>query len=440
MKNVHNLLSTGHNRRTFLKGAGISLFLPQMISIAGDKAHENPVRMAFLHVPNGKIMEKWTPSKLGKDYELPQTLKPLTQHKNDFQVISGLQHKNAFANGDGAGDHARAQGSFLTGVQILKSAKNVKNGISVDQVAAQRLGKKTYLPSLELSTQRGRLSGSCDSGYSCMYQFNLAWRNEKEPMVPESSPQQAFNRAFTLWNGKNEKNAHSASEKSVLDYMLSSANSLKKRLAKEDLEKLDQYFTSVREIERKNQKGKPTVHSKQFTRDFSKNPRSYKEKIETLMDIMVLTWEVDATRICTMLVADEGSNMSFPDMGIDGGHHSLSHHQNDQAKIKQIEKIDLFYVKRFSYFLSKLKERKVNGKSLLDQSMILYGSGLSDGNRHRHNNLPILLAGRAGGKLNPGIHRMYKDQPMCNLFLNMLDTFGAPAKSFGDSTGRLAKI
>lgn len=440
MKGLNNILSTGHTRRTFLKGAGVSLFLPQMASFAGDKAYSTPVRMAFLHVPNGKIMNKWTPKQIGRNYKLTQTLQPLSKFKNDFQVLSGLVHHNGRANGDGAGDHARAQGSFLTGVQILKSAKEVRNGISVDQVAAQKLGKRTYLPSLELSTKRGRLSGSCDSGYSCMYQFNLSWRNETEPMVPESSAELAFDRLFTLWDSDKKKAIHKNSEKSVLDYMLSSANSLKRRLAKEDLDKLDQYLTSVREIERKNKKSKPVINSKKLPRDFTEVQTKFEDRIEIQMDLVALAWEVDATRICSMIIADEGSNMSFPDMGIDGGHHSLSHHQNDAHKIKQLEKIDRFYTERLAYFLDKLKSRTVNGKNLLDQSMVLYGSGISDGNRHLHDNLPILLAGKGGGKLNPGVHRVYKDQPMCNLFVNMLDTFGAPVKSFGDSNGKLAKI
>ena len=440
MKGLNNILSTGHSRRTFLKGAGVSLFLPSMASFAGDKAYSTPIRMAFLHVPNGKIMNKWTPKELGREYKLTQTLQPLSKFKKDFQVISGLMHKNGNANGDGAGDHARAQGSFLTGVQILKSAKKVRNGISVDQVAAKKLGKRTYLPSLELSTERGRLSGTCDSGYSCMYQFNLSWRNETEPMVPESSAELAFNRLFTLWDGNKQKADYRHSNRSVLDYMLSSANSLKRRLGREDLEKLDQYFTSVREIERKNKKGKPVINSKKLPRDFTQIQVKFEDRIETLMDLMVLAWEVDATRICSLILADEGSNMYFPDMGIDSGHHSLSHHQNDPEKIKQLEKIDCFYTSRLAYFLGKLKSRKINGKSLLDQSMVLYGSGLSDGNQHLHHNLPVLLAGKGGGKLDPGTHRIYEGKPMCNLFVNMLHNFGVPVKSFGDSNGRLARI
>ena len=434
----------GHSRRNFLKGAGLALMLPQFASLAKSKKDiEQPVRMAFLHVPNGKIMDKWTPKEFGKDYKITQTLKPLENLKNHFQVISGLQHKNGFSNGDGAGDHARAQGSYLTGVQVLKSAKKVRNGISVDQVAAKYFGNKTYLPSLELSSIRGRLSGSCDSGYSCLYQFNLSWANEVQPLVPESSPEQAFNRLFTIWDGNKKSKQHkllAANEKSILDFVGESAKDLQRRLGKEDTHKLDQYFSSLRDTEKRIQKEKPKVHPKMLKRDFFKQPGSYQEKIETLMDIMVLAFEIDATRISTMIVGDEGSNRSFPELGIKSGHHSLSHHRNQADWIKQLEKIDLFYVSRLAYFLNELEKRKVDGKSLLEQSMIVYGSGHSDGNRHRHNNLPVILAGHGGGTLKPGHHREFKDDPMCNLYVSMLQKFGCPIDKFSDSTGTLQGI
>ena len=435
MKHIHNLFKTSNNRRTFLKGAGLSLLLPQLDLWAAKSTEHNPVRMAFLHVPNGIRQERWKPDKTGKNFDLKPTLEPLKDLRNDFQLISGLKHEKGMANGDGAGDHARAQGSFLTGAQILKSTKRVRNGISIDQMAAKIAGHKTYLPSLELSSQRGKLSGLCDSGYSCVYQYNLSWRNAKEPMIPESSPQLAFNRMFVINDGKSNK--AQSTDKSVLDYMKQSAKSLQRHLGKEDIEKLDQYFTSLREMERKAAKGKRKVRQDQLPRNFDSAPRNYADKIEALMDIMVLAWEADATRICSFIVAEEGSQMTFPEMGITGGHHSISHHGHKDENLNALYKIDHFYVSRLAYFLKKLKEKIVNGKSLLDQSMVLYGSGLGDGNTHSHDNLPILLAGHANGKLNPGIHRKYEDTPMCNLFLNMMDAFGTPVKSFADSSGRL---
>ncbi|MCM8531876.1 MAG: DUF1552 domain-containing protein, partial [Lentisphaeraceae bacterium] len=310
-------------------------------------------------------------------------------------------------------------------------------------VAAQAAGHQTYLPSLELSSRKGRLSGACDSGYSCMYQFNLSWKNAKEPLVPESNAQLAFNRLFTLADSNKaraQQKMIAATEKSMLDFMQESAKSLKKNIGKEDSEKLDQYFTNLREMERKAQRQKPKVKSSQLSRDFTHQPQSYPEKIEALMDLMVLAWEVDATRICSMIVADGGSNQSFPEMGINGGHHTLSHHRGKKDIIAQLEKIDLFYMNRLAYFLKKLNDRKVNGQSLLQQSMVMYGSGLSNGNSHSHSNLSMVLAGHANGKLTPGTHREYKKAPLANLYVSMLEKFGTSVESFADSTGKLAKI
>ena len=440
---MNNLLNTS-NRRQFLKGiAGASLLLPQFTSLAKSKQDKQPVRMIFLQVPNGKIMNKWTPQSYGKSYNLSQTLEPLKEFKQDFQLISGLRQHHGFSNGDGAGDHARAQGNFLTGKRILKSASRVKNGISVDQLAAKIKGTSTYLPSLELSSQRGRMSGSCDDGYSCLYQYNLSWASETQALIPESSPQQAFNRLFTLWDGKKlskQQNELAKTDKSILDYVNDSAKGLKHRLGKEDLEKLEQYFDSLRAAEKRIHKQKPRVTKEMIKRDFSKNCATHQEKIETLMDVLVLALEADATRVSSFILAQESSNINFPELGIKSGHHSLSHHRNNKDSIKKLEKIDQFYIKRLLYFLTELKKRQLNGRSLLDQSMVFYGSGLSDGDKHRHDNLPILLAGHGGGSLQAGYHREYRDKPLCNLYLSMLQKFDCNVNKFGDSTGPLAKI
>jgi hypothetical protein len=443
---IHNRLlltsNTSTSRRNFLRGAaGAALLLPQFDSLAKSPSSKLPVRMAFLHVPNGKIMDKWTPKEFGKDYKITQTIKPIENLKEHFQILSGLKHQYAFSNGDGGGDHARAQGTFLTGTQVLKNPAKARNSISVDQVAAKYIGKHTYLPSIELSSERGRLSGTCDSGYSCLYQYNLSWATEVMPMVPEDSPEKAFKRLFTLWDGKKKlTKGINSTDKSILDLVRESSWDLKRQLGKEDTEKLDQYYASLRETEKRMNKIKPKVHPKMLKRDFIKEPENYQDKIETLMDIMVLAFEVDATRIATMILAGEGNNRSFPELGIKGGHHSLSHHQNNKDWIKDLEKIDLFYMQRLAYFLNALQQKKVNGKSLLEQSMIVYGSATSDGNKHRHNNLPIILAGHGGGLLNPGHHREFKEIPMCNLFTSMLQKAGCPVKSFGDSTGVIKGI
>ena len=433
----------GPTRRNFLKGAGIALMLPQFASLADKKEElEDPVRVAFFTVPNGKILDKWRPKETGKNYTMSETLKPIEHLRDHFQVLTGLDHQYAYANGDGAGDHARAQGTFLTGVQVLKDKGRARAGISVDQVLAKYYGTKTYIPSLELSSRKGRLSGTCDSGYSCLYQYNFSWANEVMPMVPESSPSRAFNRLFTIKGKKKNSEAEFLlqTEKSILDLVGSTTKDLKRRLGKEDHEKLDQYYSSLRDTEKKINRDKPLIHPSQLSRDFSKEPETYAERIEMLMDVMALAFEVDSTRIATMIIADEGNNRSFPEIGVKGGHHQLSHHKEDPKSMADCAKIDLFYVQRIAHFLNALDKRKVNGKSLLEQSMIIYGSGHADGNRHSHTSLPIILAGHGGGKLKPGFHRDYGREPMCNLFVRMLQELDCPVNKFGDSTGSIKEI
>ena len=436
-------IKTGFNRRNFLKGAGVSLMLPHLSSIANTKKDpERPVRMAFLHVPNGMIMDKFRPKSYGKNFEITQTLEPLRELKNDFQLIDGLKHEKAGSNGDGAGPHARAQGTFLTGVQVLKSAKNARAGISVDQVAAKYQGHKTYLPSLELAAGRGRVSGKCDSGYSCVYQFALSWKNENVPMLPEYDPAQAFKRLFTVRDPKkamSKKDDITAREKSVLDYMMENSKSLQRRLGKEDTEKLDQYFSNLRDLEKRLEKEKPLVTPNMIKKEFVAQT-DYREHLDTLLEVIVLAFQVDATRISSIILGDEGNARSFPEIGVKGGHHNLSHHRDDPKIIKMVEKIDLMNMQRLAYFLKRLKEVQVDGKSLLDQSMIVYGGSISDGNKHLNTNLPIILAGHGGGLAHPGIHRKYDDTPMSNLYVTMLQKFGCPVEKFGDSNGSLPVI
>lgn len=438
------IIQAGTNRRNFLKGAGVALMLPQFASLAKDKKEvEEPVRMAFFTTPNGKILDKWRPKETGKDYTMSQTLKPLEHLRDHFQVLTGLDHQYAYANGDGGGDHARAQGTFLTGVQVLKDKERARAGITADQVAAKYLGKNTYIPSLELSSRKGRLSGTCDSGYSCLYQYNFSWANDVMPMVPESNSQRAFNRLFTINDGSNTAKQSKylvSTEKSILDMVKESTSDLQRKLGKEDLSKLDQYYASLRDTEKKLNRDKPKVHPSQVNRDFSKEPETFSERIEMLMDVLALAFEVDATRIATMIIADEGNNRSFPEIGVKRGHHEASHHQNNPSKVADNEKIDLFYVNRIKHFLNALDRRKVNGKSLLEQSMIVYGSAHADGNKHTHTSLPILLAGHGGGKLIPGYHRDLGSKPFCNLLVRMLQDMGCPINKFGDSNGIVTEV
>ena len=435
------------SRRMFLRGLGTVFALPWLESLAprqlGAATNKAPKRMAFIYTPNGAIMPTWTPEGEGKDYKLSPTLQPLAGMKEHFQVITGLAHQKANANGDGGGDHARANATFLTGAQARKTAgADIKLGVSVDQIAAQQLGHLTRLPSLELGCDKPRGAGRCDSGYSCAYQYNLAWKSETVPMPPEHDPKLAFERIY----GKQGKDADKRQaisaeyDKSLLDFVLEDTKSLSAKLGYTDRQKLDQYLGSVRDIEQRIER------SKKFAQEFPDYkkpagiPKDYREHLNLMFDLLVLAFQTDSTRISTFLQAHDGSNRTFKEMGVSQGHHGLSHHQNNEEKIAQIEKIDLFYIQNFNRFLQKMNSIQEGDGTLLDNCAIIYGSGISDANRHRHNNLPVIQAGGKNLGYKPGRHYVMPvedNTPMANLYLTMLERFGAKAEDLGDSTGFL---
>ena len=440
------------NRRTFLKGLGAAVSLPMLESMiparamAGAAAAQPPVRMAFMFVPNGVHMEEWKPVATGAHHDLPRILKPLTPVKRDLCVLSGLTQDKGRANGDGAGDHARSAGVFLTGVQPLKSeGSEIRAGVSVDQFAAQRIGHETRFASLELGTERGRQSGKCDSGYSCAYSNNVSWRDGTTPMTKETNPRLVFERLFG--NGsKGERNESLAKrkryQKSILDFVLEDARSLTRKVSGNDRQKLDEYLVAVREIEQRIQRAEgKSVSKSSVLAGLGKPegvPDSYQEHIRLMGDMMILAFQTDVTRVSTFMLANAGSNRSYRPIGVNEGHHSLSHHQNDRDKLEKISKINTFHVEQLSYMLQKMKSIPEGDGSLLDHCMIVYGSGISDGNRHNNENLPIVLAGRGGGWIRPGRHIQYSgDTPLNNLFVTMLNQAGATTDSFNDSTGTL---
>lgn len=433
------------SRRSILRGLGVSLALPPLASFAKGKPSDIPLRMGFTYIPNGVIMDQWRPSETGALKNLPNSLKPLESHMSDFQVISGLNHTKAYANGDGGGDHARANATFLTGCQARKTAgKDIKVGVSVDQIAAESIGDNTKLRSLELSCDGVRKSGKCDSGYSCAYQYNLSWKTESMPMVPESNPRLVFERLFgnssSLFDRKGQLQRR-ALNKSILDFALGGASDFSKRLGKVDQEKLNEYFTSVRELEKR-------IEREEKIRDVIPDlnrpagiPDNYREHLRLMFDMMVLAFQSDTTRISSFLLAHDGSNRSFRDIGVPEGHHALSHHKNDPEKINKLAKIDHFYSEQFAYLMDKLSNTKeVDGSRLIDHCMIVFGGGISDGNRHRHSDLPVLLAGGSSHGLKTGRHVDFESLPMTNLYLGLLDRVGVQASQVGDSTGILTDI
>lgn len=437
-------------RRTFLRGLGTAMALPMLEAmtprnLVGAGA-SHPKRMAFVYIPNGANMVDWTPRVTGPNYELPYILEPLKEHKKELLVISGLTHDKARANGDGAGDHARANATFLTGCQARKtSAANIKAGISVDQVAAAVNPGKTRFPSLELSSDAVRMSGNCDSGYSCAYQFNLAWKGESTPVPPESNPRAVFDRLFGN-SKKAEVDENRARrdryKKSILDFVLEDANSLKGKLGTSDRRKLEEYLDAIREVEmRIDAAANAPVDLPAGFVVPAGVPKDFAQHVRLMGDMIALAFQTDSTRIATFLLAHDGSNRSYPTLGIKEGHHDLSHHGNLEEKKKKIAQINRFHVQQFAYLMQKMKSIKEGNGTLLDNTMIVYGGAISDGNRHNHNDLPVLVAGNGGGLIKTGRHIRYPDNtPMANLFLSMLDGFGVPTERLGDSTGKLTGL
>jgi hypothetical protein len=440
-----------------LRGFGTALSLPLLeammpltaLAQSGTKT-KHPVRMAFVFVPNGINMEHWTPKAEGKFSDvLPSVLAPLSDLKTNVNLLTGLTQRNAFALGDGAGDHARSAAAWLTGCHPRKtSGANIQAGISFDQLMANHIGDKTRFSSIEIGCERGGLAGDCDSGYSCAYSNSISWRSPNTPVAKEVDPRLVFERLFQ--NGDpNEtpaaRDARIAENKSILDFVLADAKSLHNKLGVTDRMKLDEYMTGVREIERRLTVAEQTSQQTGLTNKLSGMPSGipadYAEHVRLLGDMMVLAFQTDITRVGTFMFANEGSNRSYKMIGVNDGHHELSHHQRNAEKLEAIRKINQFHVDNLAYMLRKMRDVREGDRTLLDNTMVVYGGGIGDGDRHNHDDLPILVAGGAATGIKSGRHIKYKNNtPMTNLFLTMADKAGVPVESIGDSSGRLDQL
>ncbi|MBN4046744.1 DUF1552 domain-containing protein [bacterium AH-315-P07] len=448
-----NYLTRSHlSRRTFLRGVGAAMALPVLDAMTpaatarSALVTKTPMRMAIVYLPNGVIMKDWTPGE-SEGITSTRTLHALDAHRDDINLLTGLAQLNARALGDGGGDHARAAATFLTGVHPKKTAgRDLKLGISVDQVAAEFLGNQTRLPSLEMTLERGRLAGNCDSGYSCAYTNNISWRTEHTPNPPEHDPREVFKRLFGGFDtdaSEDERALQRKYRKSLLDLVADDTRSLRRKLGKSDQQKLDEYLYAVRKLEQRVESSKDLeqLSVTDISAPPDEKPSTFVEYARLMFDLQVLAFRTDQTRIITMMIGREGSSRRHKEIGVDEGHHELTHHKGDEDKIEQISKINGHHLEQFAYFLDQLKSVKEEGQTLLDSSMVLCGSGISDGNRHAHYDLPLILAGKANGTLKTGRHLRYKDQvPMNNLFLSMLDRMGAHTDLLGDSTGRLEHL
>lgn len=446
------------SRRTILRGMGTAVALPWLevmspvsvlaantIPVATNSA---PLRMAFLYVPNGMHMPDWTPAEVGENFELTPILEPLKEHQSKLNVLSGLALDGGYAHGDGGGDHARSVASFLTGAHPRKTdGANIKNGPSVDQVAAAKIGHLTKFASMEMGTEASAPAGRCDSGYSCLYTSNISWRNETSPIAKEINPRSIFERMFGSDDRTQTQKAvddRAKRRKSILDYVNQEAKLLHQDLGSADRRKLDEYLFAVREIERRLNSTELLDREEQEVPDYPRPegvPRKYEEHLKLLFDMMVLAFQTDSTRISTLMYANAGSNRSYRNLGIREGHHNLSHHGNSRNKQEQISKINVYHASLFSHLLKKLDGISEGEGTLLDHCMIMYGSGIADGNSHAHSQLPIVLAGGGGGTIQTGRHINYKrGTPLTNLYRSMLNRMGAEVDSFGDSDGMLERL
>lgn len=439
-------------RRTFLRGLGACLavpFLEAMIPPARAALGGAAKRMVFIYLPNGMDMENWTPKKAGAGYDLPATLQALQPHQQQVSVLSGLAHMNARAGSDGAGDHARANATFLTGVRARKTAgADIHIGVSVDQLAAMQIGRETRLPSLEMTCDSSsRSAGACDSGYACAYQNNISWRNENTPMPPIADPRLIFERLFGTATDPELAAGRALREScrgSILDLVREDAKTLQRSLGASDRRKMDEYLTALRETEVgiqqqvKFQAQLPKASSMEKPEGI---PGDFGQHVKLMYDLLALALATDSTRIASFMVLREASNKSYPFLGVNDGHHEISHHGGSAEKKGKIAKINQWHIERFAEFLAKLKSMREGSGNVLDNSMIVLGSGIADGDRHAHHDLPLLLAGGGGGVLKPGRHIQYaRETPMTNLFMTMLTHMGVKADKLGDSTGLLENV
>lgn len=445
------------SRRSVIKGMGATIALPfldamipraargQTAAVAGKGALPGAAaanRLLFLYIPNGVHIPDWYPATEGDDYEMSPTLASLAPHRDDFLILNNLCLHPATL--DSAGDHAKAMGCYLTNVQIRKTATDdIKCGISADQVVANAVGHKTRFPSLELGLDYGRMEGGCDPGYACIYSNNVSWRDETTPAIKEVNPRIVFDRLFGSAKASDHhgesRDQQETYNRSILDFARENLKRLNRQLGAADRDRMDEYLTSIREIERRLEM--PPADLKELPPGVERPvrvPDTFRDHFRLMADLQILAIRQDVTRISTFTLGVEQSRRTYNEIGIPEEHHGLTHHAGNPEKIAKVCKIDRYIVEQFAYFLEKMKSVREGEASLLDNSMVVFGNGNGNGVKHDHRNLPILVAGRGGGTLEPGRHIKYADgTPVANLWLSLMDRMGVEVERHGDSTGRL---
>ncbi len=433
------------SRRTLLRGIGVSLALPVLDSMVPAFATPKPaLRMMFNYVPNGIMMKDWTPETAGSAFELPRILAPMAAHRDHMLIVTGLMQKAGNANGDGPGDHARAAATYLTGVHAKKTeGADIFVGASMDQIAAQKIGSQTRFPSIELTCEDGRMVGGCDSGYSCAYSNSISWRTATTPNPPELNPRAAFERLFGTSDEDPATRAKTRRyDRSILDGVMEDTKNLERNLGPSDRRKIDEYMTAVREIEARIQRTEND--NKEIVPEMDKPvsaPADLTDHARLMYDLMRVAFQTDMTRIATFMLTREGSSRTYREIDLPEAHHPLTHHQGNPDMIEKVYRINRYHMQLFAEFIDKMAKTPDGDGSLLDHSMIVYGSGLADGNKHEHLNLPVLIAGGACGTIQTGRHlNLETKTPINNLFVSMLDRMGVPGETLGDSTGPLREL
>lgn len=440
-------------RRTVLRGLGASVALPlldgmvpALTAMSRTAAAPKP-RWGVVYVPHGAVMDNWTPPMDGPGLELSRILQPLASFRDRLTVLSGLDHAPAAQlPGDPAGGHGRITGAFLTGVHAKPTeGADFEAGQSVDQIAAERLGRETQLASLELGIGLPDFGGACDAGFSCAYISTLCWATPTTPLPMESRPRAVFERLF----GDGQSTAPAARrarmdrDRSILDAVTAKIARLKTGLGTRDVAKLDDYLSAVRDVERRIQRAEADVDRELpvVARPVGGVPASFEEHVKLMFDLQVVAYQADLTRVITFMMTPELTAQTYPELGVPDPHHALSHHENNPESLEKLTKVQTFHADLFSYYLERLRATPDGDGTLLDQVMVLYGSGMSNSNLHNIQKLPLLLAGGAGGRLRGDRHIRYPDEtPLANLYLAMLSKMGIPTERFGNSTGLLAHL
>ena len=432
------------SRRTVLRGMGATLALPWLDAMVPAFASVKPnLRFGAVYVPNGVIMGSWTPAAAGKAFEFTPILAPLKPFRDRVLVLSGISNPAARArDGEGAGDHSRASAAFLTGGHPKKTdGPDVRAGISVDQLLAGEFEKHTQLASLELAVDPREYVGGCDPGYACLYSHTVSWHSETSPLPTENEPRAVFERLFGDV-GSTEPAVRLARQKknrSLLDSVIEETGRLERDLGVTDRVRLDEYFEAVRDVERRIQKAEEQSNLELPLRERPMGgvPSTFQEHVKMLYDLQALAFQSDLTRVFTIMMGREGTRRAYPEIGIPDAHHPLTH-SIDREPVMKVTKINTYHMEMFAYFLEKLRSSPDGDGSLLDHTLLVYGSGIDDGNAHTHEDLPIVMVGSCGGVIRGGRHLRYTDSPpLANLWVTVLDKMGVPAERVGESTGQL---